>query len=344
MSTQDQRWLSANACRGQLVRAGVKAGLTREEAAEAASEAILRAAGKVDLDPERVHSWLKVVARNLAIDILRERRGAAWLTRLAHCEPEPTSPCDRVDDVLEAAWVAQVVAELPMRQRLVLEHRASGHSPGEIAKLMNCTYRTVESLTSRARTTVRKALTATLAVLAASVGCLRRSGPAAAVPAVALVSALAVGLPPLVGPLKGDLPPTEGRVSEGWTQVRTAGAVPLAHDSAPTSRRPERVAGPGASLPKQQRDSAEHQRTGALDSGIVSYSGMSHTRTEGDRTLTQSVIDCLERGVEVTAAHIGCREQEGRRNSGSRPYGQYEATDAAGNSDVNPVPGFPGTP
>lgn len=168
MATAEQRWLAANACRGPLLRAGVRAGLTRHEAEEVASEAIIRAAQKADLDVDRVHHWLKVVSNNLATDLLRGRRGSAWFSRLQHFEPESESPCDRIDDMAEAVWVAGVVAQLPPRQRLVLQHRASGRSPGEIAQIMNCTDRMVDSLTSRARRTVRTALTATLALALAS--------------------------------------------------------------------------------------------------------------------------------------------------------------------------------
>lgn len=346
MATPEQRWLAADACRDQLLRTGVRAGLTRHEAEEVASEAIIRAAQKADLDIERVHSWLKVVSNNLATDLVRRRRGSAWLTRLHHFEPESVSPYDRVDDISEAQWVAGVIAQLPPRQRLVLEQRAAGRSPGEIAQIMGCTDSIVESLTSRARRTVRTALAATLAALSPVIVWLRRGGPATAVPALALASTLGMALPLLVNPSDinpprldrgtvGDARVHLSATTDGPSQRAIAGAgfrKSTTSTSAPASSGAEGIAG-------------ERRRLGAIDAGVASYDGAEQTRTEEDRTLTESLVDCVKRGVMITLAHVGCREDEQRRNGPSPAYSKHETNNAADDHDHNDdllLPGPPG--
>ena len=83
MATESERWLAAHAYRDQLLAAGRRAGLSRHEAEDVASEAIMRAAAKEDLDLTRVSRWLKVVAANLGTDVARRRPRAAFLVATA---------------------------------------------------------------------------------------------------------------------------------------------------------------------------------------------------------------------------------------------------------------------
>lgn len=79
MATEHERWMAAHALRSQLERVARRQGLG--EAEEVASEAILRAARHADLDLDRLHSWTTVVARHLAVDVLRQRPSRAVLGR-----------------------------------------------------------------------------------------------------------------------------------------------------------------------------------------------------------------------------------------------------------------------
>jgi RNA polymerase sigma factor (sigma-70 family) len=330
MASSEVAWLAANACREQLLRAGLRAGLDRQDAEDVASEAILRAAAKPDLDVDRVHSWLKVVANNLAADVVRRRRGREWLTRLHHYEPQPAPPSDRVDEVSEAEWVAQLVGTLPPRQRLVLEHRASGRSPREIAQIMGCTDKMVESLTSRARKTVRTALAATLGALAPILGFARRGSTAATVPALALVCFLAVappyGAPPSLSdsPLERRTPDSPTRSTAVAEDRRSAQQLSMA--GTPSAR-------PAAPATTAVAAAPSRQRVGGVDVGIASYTGAEHTRAEGDRTLIQSVGDCIKRGLVVTPTHVGCRQDEQRRTASLLAYNEYEEDAAATEHD-----------
>jgi RNA polymerase sigma-70 factor (ECF subfamily) len=98
-------------------------------------------------------SWLMRVARNAALDHLRQRR-------LVPCE-EVYAPGDAGDDAgRERRWgLEQALAELPKEQRsvVVLRHLV-GLSPGEIAERMGRSEAAVHGLHHRARNAIRREL------------------------------------------------------------------------------------------------------------------------------------------------------------------------------------------
>lgn len=98
-------------------------------------------------------SWLLRVARNAALDHLRQRR-------LVPCE-EVYAPGDAGDDVgRDRRWgLEQALAELPSEQRnvVVLRHLV-GLSPGEIAERMGRSEASVHGLHHRARNAIRREL------------------------------------------------------------------------------------------------------------------------------------------------------------------------------------------
>jgi RNA polymerase sigma-70 factor (ECF subfamily) len=98
-------------------------------------------------------SWLLRVARNAALDHLRQRR-------LVPCE-EVYAPGDAGDDVgRDRRWgLEQALAELPTDQRnvVVLRHLV-GLSPGEIAERMGRSEASVHGLHNRARNAIRREL------------------------------------------------------------------------------------------------------------------------------------------------------------------------------------------
>jgi RNA polymerase sigma-70 factor (ECF subfamily) len=98
-------------------------------------------------------SWLLRVARNAALDHLRQRR-------LVPCE-EVYAPGDAGDDAgRERRWgLEQALAELPKEQRnvVVLRHLV-GLSPGEIAERIGRSEAAVHGLHHRARHAIRREL------------------------------------------------------------------------------------------------------------------------------------------------------------------------------------------
>jgi RNA polymerase sigma-70 factor, ECF subfamily len=98
-------------------------------------------------------SWLLRVARNAALDHLRQRRQVP-------CE-EVYSPGDAGDDVgRERRWgLEQALAGLPTEQRnVVMLRHLVGLSPSEIAERMGRTEASVHGLHHRARRAIRREL------------------------------------------------------------------------------------------------------------------------------------------------------------------------------------------
>ncbi|HEY3775506.1 MAG TPA: RNA polymerase sigma factor [Solirubrobacteraceae bacterium] len=98
-------------------------------------------------------SWLLRVARNVALDHLRQRR-------LVPCE-EVYAPGDAGDDLgRERRWgLEQALAELPEEQRnVVMLRHLVGLSPGEIAERIGRSEAAVHGLHHRARRAIRREL------------------------------------------------------------------------------------------------------------------------------------------------------------------------------------------
>ncbi len=306
MTANRPQWDALFSLRSDLVAQVRGLGLSFEDAEDVASEAILRAALKPDLDIDRAGGWLRVVARRLAIDSFRRReRCAAYdVTAIDSCQP---SPQDDVDDRLEAAWVAGVVESLPVRQRIVLQRRSEQMTPESIADAMGCTYKTVESLTSRARTSVRRALSATLGLVAGAQVVVRRGiGLNGGMQAVAV----AASIPLVAGTFLAVTPPAEAivthraafaaappafdevqhRGTEAWQSV----ASPVAWMRAPTS--------PTAA----REERSAHVHVAPATTGPVTHGGLSTTREREDETLLETTLRCVREGPTVSVNTVGC--------------------------------------
>lgn len=340
--TADERWLAAHAFRDDLLRAGIRSGLSLHDAEEVASEAIIRAAGKADLDVNRVQGWLKIVASNLATDRMRARRSSSWLARVAHFEPPPAPPCHRVDDALEAEWVASLVAGLPARQRLVLEHRAAGRSPREIAQIMDCTDAIVE-LAHQPRPEDG----------ADCVGSSARpirpphrrpasqrpdDGRSGNRPGSSCRGQSAVARSPGFQRAAGDRSDQNKAESVSRRDLPKQADLMFGTETAPELYEPvstvvgDRVTQTGAS------------RLGEVDADVATYSGIQHSRSEDARSFAESLVDCVERGLVVSMAHIGCREADARRTRAHGPYEQHEkpAVEPEHDRDLH-LPGIAGS-
>lgn len=110
----------------------------------------------------KVSTWLHRVTANLCIDRLRKRRGGG--PSIDEIE-EPMDPTPRADAVLmagdRAAAVAKAIADLPERQRVAvtLRHFEDRSNP-EIAALLEVSVEAVESLLTRGRKALARALAA----------------------------------------------------------------------------------------------------------------------------------------------------------------------------------------
>jgi RNA polymerase sigma-70 factor (ECF subfamily) len=109
----------------------------------------------------QVSTWAYRVAMNLCTDRLRKRRFVSDTPLDAMPDPADASQDveDRMQDDARARALHHAIADLPERQRaaMVLRH-FEGLSNPEIAAIMDIGVEAVESLTSRGRRTLKKAL------------------------------------------------------------------------------------------------------------------------------------------------------------------------------------------
>ena len=139
------------------------------DADDAAQEVFVRVyhhIGRFKADGRRRFStWLFQIARNQAIDVLRKRRRRPLVLHTVNEEhvEEPISPERSADEAAQlgemGAIVAQAVANLPEKQKTVLilsEYHDLSHA--EIASIMKCSIKSVESRLGRARSTLRHEL------------------------------------------------------------------------------------------------------------------------------------------------------------------------------------------
>lgn len=292
------RWHAAHSHRGDLVAQGISRGLSRQDAEDVASESILRAAAKDDLDVDRAGGWLRIVAHHLAVDLHRSAPSERVRQRLQHASVDFVEPQTAIDDRLEAEWVASVVEGLPDRQRRALHYRAAGFTVEEIAERMGSSYKTVESLISRARSAVRKAIGATLGLLGLLLSGQRR-GLGSSAASVAVVVSFTVWCAIGQGPgARGSEPGAEPFAT---AVLRTAPQ----HETAPLQASGSRAS---ASVPAVAIGSTSSARVLAPGkAGPVKHGGASVTRSRQNESLVTSVQRCLANGVALDPEHIGCQ-------------------------------------
>ena len=300
------RWTAAHALRPRLVALLVRRSLSLEDAEDVASETIIKAARKTELPVDDMMAWCSRVAQNAAIDLHRAKLSPELIQRLGRLEPRDIEPQLTVDERYEAAWVAQRVAELPERQRLVLSMRVKGHSWNDIAGVLGVPYKTIESLVSRARATVRKAMAAAGCLLAALAALGRRSTPI--LPAAALASAVVLlpswhdsdsPSPP------GNRPPGQALSVSPWLSGTTAAEDRTA---TPQAAEPKRRSPAPKMIPSAPPRVARALVPAASVAG-VDYSGAATTRSNEDESFVESAMSCIRGGIEVSLTNVGCKAE-----------------------------------
>ena len=113
---------------------------------------------RASIDPEALTvAWLITVAKRRLFDVLRRRmRHDEKLQRLRNSVTN-----EETFDVAERIRVEAALAQLPVDYRIVLAmHYFDGYSVSAIAEHLDRSYKSVESLLTRARKALRKALQA----------------------------------------------------------------------------------------------------------------------------------------------------------------------------------------
>lgn len=152
-TTEPQRdcWLTVWAHRERLLRIACTRLADPAEAEDVVSEAVLRGACQGYHDAANLGAWLTTVTVNLCYESYRERaRAERWRTAVL---PERDAHAD--DALWDWVCVRRTLHRLPDRQRVAVELRAGGFDVPAIAQRLDCTYKTAESLLSRARASLR---------------------------------------------------------------------------------------------------------------------------------------------------------------------------------------------
>lgn len=280
-----------------------------EDAEDAVSEAILKAAECESLDQSRVGAWLNRVTQFHCADQARDRARApkrlAYTTGLGLDTPG-------VDDAIcergHASWVAEQVERLPERQQRVLELRAQGHSIDVIALRLGDSYKATESLLSRGRRQLRDAMAGGLAVLAGVLGWGRRSVVTSSA-AVATTAVAAVMLLPSVDQAQpADQVVRPARPLSAGTADATAPpheatvrSEPLVAEARLQPLRPVHTLPPSQASPL-----APEQRRVVVEEDQLGRVAVDHTRHDADESIASTLERCLREGPVVTTEVIGC--------------------------------------
>lgn len=301
-----RRLALAEGYRADLMRFARRHAANEQDLEDAVSEAILRAATADNLDETRIWSWLVSVTLRLCVDQHRRRPSADFLARLHAREAAASRVDDEVCDRAEASWLRREAGRLPDRQLAVLEMRADGLTAGQIASRLGVSYKTVESLTSRARAAMRAMLAAAsaalLAWLRAAYATSRRSATPAGATALSLALAVASAAILVV------IAPTPGRPAATTPETQRKDVAALPEPGQPVAA--NALAPSRASFrPRPRPTTTLFPGAGA---GPVAVGPVETYKNEDDnRTFLEQVEDCLLHGeLEISLERVGCQEPE----------------------------------
>lgn len=324
---EDGGWQAAWEQHEALLRVARRRSVSRADAEDAVSEAIVRSVENGNVDPTRATAWLTSVTTRLCADAARDRarepkRVAYQRLQGAASDSHEQAVCDRA----EASWLSSRLGELPDRQRRALELRAEGNDIASIADAMSTSYKVAEGLLCRARAQMRSVLAAAAAWVAALLGGLttliRRRGPdstaattlaaASATLVVAVLQLPAVtpepALPtaPVTRPVvdrvapRSDAAPTSADGPRLAPSTDAPEAAPRRPQVAPTRTSAPPPAPPVEALRIPTRSGSHMDVAGVT----VTDNGSSTQRP--DQTFTESIVHCLRTGVHVSAELVGC--------------------------------------
>jgi RNA polymerase sigma factor (sigma-70 family) len=301
------RWSDAWEHRERLLRIARRRTFSEHEAEDVVSEVLLRAAVSVPLTDEALARWLTTVTLNVCADLAREhaRSGKRAVYSMRQLLPEP-SPEQLVIDREAAATAVRRLSRLPERQREALLLRSTGFSVAEIAAELEVSYKTAESLLSRARAFMRRAVVVTAAILSGLLRGLRRQTKAAPViAAAALMFAIGGGSSPAWSRLT---PPGPSRSAQPGLSVQVVPTLSLvAEGPRPTTDKPGRGAGTNRHNTFRQRAPRRQTRVHSahVETGRAHMTTPPVTYEHGDETFLQTAKRCVQGGV-VTLKHVGC--------------------------------------
>ena len=282
---------------------------TPEDAEDLVADAII-AAAKSQVPIAELGPWLTTVTLNMSASVhrrhYRQMRTVARLAALQVPAGEESHE-NSVVDRMAASDTARLAQRLPARQLQVLLRRGDGASIGTISAEMGVPYKTVESLLSRARETMRRILqsAAALFVLCWAVRP-RVTRIAVAGSSVALVLAL---VPGWLGSA-GEIParPPGVRLVDGPAAQTLVAAVHGGEGAGRNRRRTRQLV--VQPRPQGQRSVSRTtllpRRVAAAGPVAVEAGGAEYRDT--DEPLLESLENCLAQGLRIDPERVGCAD------------------------------------
>lgn len=191
--------------REDLLRIARRRTASVEDAEDAVSEAMLRAAQRPELDPRRLGAWLTTVTVRLCVDRHRRSRREGLTDTASLDIPERRVGAESwICDQAEAEWLAGHVHQLPSRQAEAVRLRSAGLGIAQIAGQMDMSTSAIESLLARARRTLRAVLASAAAALAWVCGGFGRANHTTQVAMGATIGGLVIAALVLITPDEGN--------------------------------------------------------------------------------------------------------------------------------------------
>ncbi|MER5179707.1 sigma-70 family RNA polymerase sigma factor [Streptomyces sp. NPDC002896] len=334
------RWHAALRQREALMRIARPRTATAEDAEDVVQEAMVRAAESYRGDAEGLAPWLMRVTVRLCADTHRQRvREHRRWSRLP-VSLDPASFDERVCDQAEAAWAAAAMSRLPARQARALRLRAEGLTVLQVARQLEVSYRTAESLLARARSTLKAVLAATLGLAvvwwrwAADAARLAPAYPAVA----ATTAATAVAVTIVIAPVPATVDPTQHHRRPSVLPAETAADVrstpsPFPFPSVSPSLSPSVSSSP-ASVP-----SASATPTAAAGRGKAAGKGKSADK--GKSAGKGKSADKGKSGDKSKSGDMGKSGDKGKPADRGKPADPGKLPVAPGLT-IRPIPGADG--
>lgn len=299
--------------RSNAVAACLRAGATREQAEDAAQQALLEAwRSECVLDRDRpLSAWLQTTAYRRYLDHHRATRRESSVgldSQYWHVHDPTTASVD--DALLAAATARQGVAsltELPAQTQSVVQLVASGHSVGQVAATLKTTPASVSNALYRARQHIKQSMalptTIIIASLTIAARVLRRATPGLAATAPAIMLALAIHDTARPITALDDAVAAPARTSIGVplpaATSRTGKNEQTVIDPAPVSSQPPHVDAP------RPVPAPSPTPTTVVDAGLVTITSEPF---DGPSTPVEVLMYCLER-LRIEP-YIGCAHTE----------------------------------
>ena len=285
-----------------------------QDAEDCVQDALVQVATHPAIEQSTIAGLLSTVALRRARDLARaQSRHSRRLARLATDAIAPRSPEDIALDRIQARVLIGHSERLARKQREVLARRVAGMTCAETAHDLQITPRAEESAFRRARLSLRLMWTAMgglVVTVARRFGSRPRSHQIVlASAAVAMVAAVGVVVVPAHQPaarsaaIEARFRPYPSLLAQPPVRHEVGLRQPP-HGSGPGS-------GGGAQLPSSHSAAPASQTTTVVGRvgvpGVVSTTGPVTTgRDHGDKSMLQSLQDCLHGGLAVSPTVIGC--------------------------------------